>query len=49
MVVTSGMDLPLTNTLRAAVFSRVPLQSGQGWVLRNLASSSRTMPESVSR
>ncbi|MGQ9984121.1 hypothetical protein [Pseudomonas aeruginosa] len=28
---------------------RVPWQSGQGWVLRNLASSSRTVADSVSR
>jgi hypothetical protein len=41
--VISGRLRSATNTWRAAAFSRVPPQSGQGRVLRYLASSSRTI------
>jgi hypothetical protein len=46
---TCGMLMPATNTLRDARFSRVPSQSGHGFVPRYFASSSRTIIESVSR
>ena len=45
----SGSVCSATNTLRAARFRRVPPHSGQGWLLRYFASSSRTASDSVSR
>ena len=47
--VISGIERSPMNTFRAAVFNRVPWQVGHGWTLMYLASSSRTMPDSVSR
>ena len=44
-----GAFLPSMNTFRAARFSRVPRHSGQARAERYLASSSRTVADSVSR
>ena len=47
--VTAGRVFSPTHTCRASRRRRVPRQSGQGWVPRNFASSSRTVADSVSR
>ena len=49
VAVIAGSVRSPTQTCRASRRRRVPWQSGQGWVLRNLASSSRTVTDSVSR